>query len=387
MQLLRQSTAATRLVGPVLDSGGTAFTTAVIGDFSVTKNGTTTAMASPATATHVHNGCYAIALTTGNTDTLGGLDISCNKSGYAMSVHRYQVVPFDATSVTRGFSGTAIPDVGFGLAGGFANSVLLDSATHSSGYYSATSTQYAFTAGGSVPSAHGVTGGLKGRLFSIISGAGAGQDRVISNSSVSVGVLILTFETAFEVTPDNTSVWVIWRDRRPVLDSSLRVKALDSNGVVFDSTDLGASAVWAAATRTLTSTMQATVTSPFIATKDLPAIPLGSGPSFQWTVVDSSGNAIDLSAKTVRFVVASADSGTDEFSKYDDTLTGEFQYQSGLVISGGSSNVVTVQTDSDDITAIGSGEHRYWLWDVTTAGAERVLVKGKFPVEPAVRSV
>jgi hypothetical protein len=92
MQLLKQSTAATVLVGPVLDSAGLAITTAVIGDFQLTKNGSTSALASPATATHSHNGNYLIALSTGNTDTAGRLVISVNNSAQAMGSHRYTVL-------------------------------------------------------------------------------------------------------------------------------------------------------------------------------------------------------------------------------------------------------------------------------------------------------
>lgn len=90
---LRQSTAATVLVGPVLDTSGAPYTDMAIGDFNLTKNGTSAALASAATATHSHNGYYLIALTTGNTDTLGRAAISCNKSGYAMSEFLYMVLP------------------------------------------------------------------------------------------------------------------------------------------------------------------------------------------------------------------------------------------------------------------------------------------------------
>ena len=40
MHLLKQSTAASILVGPVLDSSGAAYTGMAIGDFNITKNGT-----------------------------------------------------------------------------------------------------------------------------------------------------------------------------------------------------------------------------------------------------------------------------------------------------------------------------------------------------------
>jgi hypothetical protein len=104
MQFLKQSTAASVIVGPVLDADGNAFASAVIGDFNLTKNGTTAALASPATATHSHNGHYIIALTTGNTDTLGRLAISMNRATYGMTIFRYEVLAanqFDAI-VTNG---------------------------------------------------------------------------------------------------------------------------------------------------------------------------------------------------------------------------------------------------------------------------------------------
>jgi hypothetical protein len=99
MQSLKQSVAATILVGPLLDINGAPVTSAVIGDFNITKNGTTAAMAAAATATHSHNGYYLLALTTGNTDTLGRLVISANNAAHSMATHRYMVQPasvFDA---------------------------------------------------------------------------------------------------------------------------------------------------------------------------------------------------------------------------------------------------------------------------------------------------
>jgi hypothetical protein len=104
MQFLKQSTAASVIVGPVLDADGNAYTSAVIGDFNLTKNGTTAALAAAATATHSHNGNYIIALTTGNTDTLGRLAISMNRATYGMTIFRYEVLAanqFDAI-VTNG---------------------------------------------------------------------------------------------------------------------------------------------------------------------------------------------------------------------------------------------------------------------------------------------
>ena len=87
---LKQSTSAVVLVGPVLDASGVAVTTAVIGDFTLTKNGTSAAMAGN-TISHSHNGHYAITLTTGNTDTIGRLTISVNNTSQAMPVFRWDI--------------------------------------------------------------------------------------------------------------------------------------------------------------------------------------------------------------------------------------------------------------------------------------------------------
>jgi hypothetical protein len=90
----KQSTAATLIVGPILDSTGAEYASAVIGDLSLSKNGgTLTAMASAATLTHIANGQYTLVMTTGNLDTLGRAQITCNKATYQMPEVRLMVVP------------------------------------------------------------------------------------------------------------------------------------------------------------------------------------------------------------------------------------------------------------------------------------------------------
>ena len=96
----KQSTAATVIIGPVLDSTGAEYASAVIGDLSISKNGgTLTALASAATLTLIANGQYTLVLTTGNVDTLGRAQITCNKSTYQMPSIELMVLPstvFDA---------------------------------------------------------------------------------------------------------------------------------------------------------------------------------------------------------------------------------------------------------------------------------------------------
>lgn len=110
MQVLKIATAATIIVGPVLDSGGLAVTNAVIGDFRLTGGGTTSTLASPATATHSHNGHYTVALSTANTSAIGLLTISSGNSNHAMPPSRFQVVnaaTYDAYFALTGGGGAA----------------------------------------------------------------------------------------------------------------------------------------------------------------------------------------------------------------------------------------------------------------------------------------
>src|SRR6185503_16596456 len=74
--------------------------------------GTSAAMAAPATATHDGNGHYILALTTGNTDTLGRAAIYCNKATYTMSVSRFSVLPaatFDALVTNAAGAANGLP--------------------------------------------------------------------------------------------------------------------------------------------------------------------------------------------------------------------------------------------------------------------------------------
>jgi len=109
MQLLKQSTASTVYVGPVLDSAGAAVTTAVVGDFRLVKNGTAATL-SGSTVTHDANGYYTIALTTTNTDTTGRLTLAVGNTAMSMSTHRFSVLlasVFDAliTNATNATGG------------------------------------------------------------------------------------------------------------------------------------------------------------------------------------------------------------------------------------------------------------------------------------------
>jgi hypothetical protein len=115
MKLLKQSTASTVIVGPVLDANGAAVTTAVVGDFGIAENGTTATL-SGATVTHVANGYYTVALTTGNTDTVGRLVLYSGNTAHSMATHHWTVLlatVFDAI-VTNATNTTGGSGDGYG---------------------------------------------------------------------------------------------------------------------------------------------------------------------------------------------------------------------------------------------------------------------------------
>ena len=104
MIILRQSTARTILVGPILDASGVAKTDDVVGSIKITKNGTVGAANGSATLTHDHAGKYLLALTASDTDTLGIMQVSLNSGTNDMPMKDCMVLTATAydTLVTNG---------------------------------------------------------------------------------------------------------------------------------------------------------------------------------------------------------------------------------------------------------------------------------------------
>lgn len=93
MIVARQSTARTVTVGPVLDSSGAAVTTAVVGDFKLSKNGgAPAALNASATLTHRNTGHYSLALTASDTDTVGQAEVVIDATTNACPVKELTVV-------------------------------------------------------------------------------------------------------------------------------------------------------------------------------------------------------------------------------------------------------------------------------------------------------
>lgn len=150
MQWLKQSTVVSKIVGPVLDSAGVEYASAVIGDLSLSKNGATlTALAATATLTYIANGYYTLALTTGNTDTLGSAEITCNKSTYQMPPREFMVLPatvYDAL-VTNAVNTTGGLPAATGAISALAGAISTLTQTQvSGGAYALNNASFAFSA-------------------------------------------------------------------------------------------------------------------------------------------------------------------------------------------------------------------------------------------------
>ena len=191
MKLLKQSTASTVVVGPVLDANGAAVTTAVVGDFRLAKNGTTATL-SGATVTHDANGYYTIALTTGNTDTVGGLAIYSGNTSHSMATHHWTVLlasVFDAiitnaTNTTGGlatataaisaFAG-AISTFAGGAVASVTAAVTVGTNNDKTGY--SLSSSQTFSTTGSVGSVTGAVGSVTGAVGSVTARVTANTDQ------------------------------------------------------------------------------------------------------------------------------------------------------------------------------------------------------------------
>ena len=116
-QLLKHTTAATVTVVPVIDADGAVYTGMAAADFYLNKNGTNAGL-SGNTVTSLGNGLYTVALTTGNADTLGRLDLSCNKSAYIMPIRSFTVLPADVFDALVNDTGAGINAYVMGMNSG-----------------------------------------------------------------------------------------------------------------------------------------------------------------------------------------------------------------------------------------------------------------------------
>ena len=88
---IRFSTQRLIVIGPVLDSAGAAKTDEVVTNVLLSKNGGAHAALTTETFAHLHGGFYGLTLTTGNTDTLGTLELFLDSGTNTMPVVRLNV--------------------------------------------------------------------------------------------------------------------------------------------------------------------------------------------------------------------------------------------------------------------------------------------------------
>jgi hypothetical protein len=185
-----------------------------LADFSIAKNGSV-AVLTGATVTHSTNGYYTIALTTGNVNSLGRLDIIVNNSAMSMSNHRYDVLPSDTYEelMTTGIADAVWDEVLTGATHNVAASAGRRLRQLASVIVHSGTAQGAGTGNNQIQldtGASSTNGAYDPGLVFIETGTGAGQTRLILQYNGSTKVA--TVDRDWRVNPDNTSEFVILGD-------------------------------------------------------------------------------------------------------------------------------------------------------------------------------
>ncbi len=106
---IRQATARTVTIGPILDADGVAKTDEVVASILASKNGGVAAALDSVTLTHSQTGYYRLALTAVDTDTLGTLELSLNSGTNTMPIKEMNVATAEAWDALYAESGGALP--------------------------------------------------------------------------------------------------------------------------------------------------------------------------------------------------------------------------------------------------------------------------------------
>jgi hypothetical protein len=251
-RFLKQSTAATVILGPFVDAtdGVTAETGLTISqaDVRLSKNGAAFAQVGESSAaSHMENGYYSKALNTTDTGTLGRLRIAVAESGALPVWEDFMIMPANVWDSLFGadflqvdaaqWLGTTLPTptvAGYPLV----QTQLLKR-------------QNTAQAGGSntmtADASAGVADFCPGDLTYILSGAGIGQSNIVQ--SYVNGTKVVTYVQAWpNANPDNTSVYQNWKVGGivPVDSSTLATAAAvgavqgTADAIEVDTTDIQA---------------------------------------------------------------------------------------------------------------------------------------------------
>jgi hypothetical protein len=124
-------------------------------------------------------------------------------------------------------------------------------------------------------------------------------------------------------------------------------------------------------------------TNPRYSTRNCAPVARASAPADVFVILNgSTTDPVDLTGKSLRFVVYEITDAGDECDPFDDQLTAAFKYETGgdgITLGGEDSNEVTVQHDATKTAT--AGDYRYFLWNVTD---QIVLSTGKLPIVPAL---
>lgn len=330
------------------------------------------------------NGAFTIL-----ADTSAAEDDGTNGAGYytfdlAIAETNADKLKFSVKSSTSGVVGLAVPPVVHALPPSFTDTVLSNLSTNAQQVANEFPVNTRRAAYGNVASGAGVNVNLN-----FTSGAPeaanqyAGATVVFYNpddASFTRGVRIKSHDAFGQSNP------VAF-----VLEATMDPSTSPDSWIIVPDSPLDLAAIWAYATRTLTSGSGSYLTpftiaanNPRFATRDLPKILQGSAPAEIFACVDDTGTSIDLTGKTVRFVVFSRTNGAN--TPYDDTVSEGWQYQTGgsgiTVGTGTNSNQVTIQHAATNNATAGAFE--YELWNVTD---KLPLSTGKMPIVPGLIGV
>lgn len=203
---VRQNTARTITIGPVLDANGDAKTDEVVASVKIHKNGgSAAALDASATLTHSQSGFYLLALTANDMDTLGCAEFTLNSGTNSMPPVRLNVLTQDAWDALHHASDGRVRANSDQIAGSAT------AATRSKEFWGSIESGTA-QAGASttitLESGESSTDDFyNGRVIELTGGTGAKQARQITDYNGTTKVA--TVDSAWAVNPDNTTTYQI----------------------------------------------------------------------------------------------------------------------------------------------------------------------------------
>lgn len=99
--------------------------------------------------------------------------------------------------------------------------------------------------------------------------------------------------------------------------------------------------------------------------------------AFTINVVDENKAAVDLTGKTLRFVVQDSSNPPGAIFKIEGA---------GIDMAGAAGGVIVVTVDAADVGAA-TREYHWRLWDVTAPASPDALMHGTLHIEPALADV